>query len=286
MFDIAALERSLLTDRRRALWRPFTRAIRGYDLIAPGDRIAVCVSGGKDSLLLAVMMRLLQKHYEIPFEAVYLAMDPGYAPEHRRLIEENARALQLPCVFVDSDVFEAAAIREKNPCFMCARMRRGCLYRHARAMGCNKLALGHHYDDVIETTLMAMLYGGQIQAMPPMLQSKSCPDLRVIRPLYRVREADILKWRDQWGLQCLACACRLARRAEDSGRQRIKALIRQLEADDPKVPQNIFNSIHTAQLDSLVGWKWKGQAHTFRENVGERGEGIGSRERGGLTLSS
>ena len=261
------MERELLTGRRRALWRPFMRAVRDYGLIQPGDRVAVGISGGKDSLLLMVMLRLLSRHYEVPFEAVPLAMDPGYLPEQRRRLDENLRLLQIGGEVVSSDVFEAAAIRGDHPCFMCARMRRGCLYRHARELGCNKLALGHHFDDVVETALMAMLYGGQIQAMPPMLSAKNFPGMRVIRPLYRVREADIVAWRDAWGLECLRCACALARREGDSRRQFVKRLIADLDADNPRVSKNIFNSVHTVQLDTLVGWRQGGMTHDFRENL-------------------
>ena len=267
MVDIAEMERELLTARRKALWRPFVRGIRTYRLIEPGDRIAVGISGGKDSMLLAVMLRLLQRHYEVPFEAVYLAMDPGYSPENRRQVEDNCRSLGIDCTLVESDVFEAAEAQTDRPCFLCARMRRGCLYRHAQALGCNKLALGHHFDDVIETTLMAMLYGGQIQAMPPMLPAKHFPGMRLIRPLYRVRERDIVEWRDAWGLEFLNCACRVTRQAGDSRRQYVKQLIRTLDADNPKVSQNIFNAVHTAQLDTLVGWKHRGVEHTFWENL-------------------
>ena len=164
-------------------------------------------------------------------------------------------------------MFEAAAIREDRPCFMCARMRRGCLYRHAQSLGCNKLALGHHFDDVVETTLLAMLYGGQIQAMPPMLSAKNFPGMRLIRPMYRLRERDIIAWRDALGLQTPDCACALARRSRDSRRAFVKGLIADLDADNPKVSQNIFNSVHTVQLDTLVAWKHRGEAHTFRENL-------------------
>ena len=268
---IEAMEQDLLTARRKALWRPFTRGVRRYRLIEPGDRIAVCVSGGKDSMLLAVLLRMLRRHFEIPFEALCLIMDPGYAPEHRRQIEDNARRLGIDYTLVESDVFEAAAIREKQPCFLCARMRRGCLYRHAQALGCNKIALGHHFDDVAETTLMAMLYGGQLQAMPPMLAARSFPGMRLIRPMYMVRERDIAAWRDDYGFEFLQCACRLARRGEDSRRLFVKRLIRDLDADHPKVSQNIFNSVHTVQLDTLVGWRHGGVAHTFLENL-ESGE--------------
>ena len=267
---VEAMERDILTARRKALWRPFVRGIREYQLIRPGDRIAVCVSGGKDSMLLAVLMRMLQRTYEVPFEVVNLVMDPGYAPEHRRQIEDNARRLGIEYTLIESDVFEAAEAQDERPCFMCARMRRGCLYRHAQALGCNRIALGHHYDDVIETTLMAMLYGGQIQAMPPMLDARNFPVMRLIRPMYKVREANILAWRDDYGLTFLQCACKLTRKEGDSRRQYVKQLIKRLEEDDPKVPKNIFNSVHTVQLDTLVGWKHRGVAHTFLENLEEK----------------
>ena len=264
------MAQDILTARRKALWRPFMRAIRRYELISPGDRIAVCISGGKDSMLLAVMMMALQAHGEVPFEAVYLVMDPGYSPENRRRIEENARRLGIPYTLVESDVFEAAAIQEKHPCFMCARMRRGCLYRHAQALGCNKIALGHHFDDVIETTLMAMLYGGQVQAMPPKLWAENFPGMALIRPMYMVRECDILEWRDRWNLEFIQCACRFTEASGagriDSKRAAVKRLIAQLDADNPKVSANILNSIHTVQLDTLVGWKHRGQEHSFLED--------------------
>lgn len=263
------LERELLTVRRKALWRPFVNAVRDYKLIGPGDAVAVCVSGGKDSLLLAALMRMLQRHSETPFQIKTLVMDPGYLPEHRRTVEATAARLELDYTLIESDVFEAATIRPDNPCFMCARMRRGCLYRHAQALGCNKLALGHHFDDVIETTLMAMLYGGQIQTMPPKLHAKHYPGMEVIRPLYRVREADIIDWRDAHGFECLQCACSMAKRPEDSARQSVKALIRTLGEANPKVAQNIFNSVHTVQLDTLVGWKYRGEAHSFLDDYDE-----------------
>ena len=261
------MEQCLLTDMRKPIWRPFMRSIRDYRLLSPGDRIAVCISGGKDSMLLAVLMRLLQRHSETPFEAVYLIMDPGYSPENRRRVEENARRLEIPYTLFESDVFEVANAQDEHPCFLCARMRRGCLYGRARELGCNKIALGHHFDDVIETTVMAMLYGGQIQAMPPMLDAKNFPGMRLIRPMYKVREADILAWRDDYGLAFLQCACRLTRNEGDSRRQYVKALIKRLEEDDPKVSRNLFNSVHTVQLDTLVGWKARGVRHSFLENL-------------------
>lgn len=267
---VEAMERDILTARREALWRPFARGVRKYRLIEPGDKIAVCVSGGKDSMLLAVLMRMLQRHFDAPFEARALIMDPGYSPEHRSAVEENAARLGIAYTLIESDVFEAAASQPTRPCFMCARMRRGCLYRHAQALGFNKLALGHHFDDVTETTLMAMLYGGQIQAMPPMIEAKHFPGLRLIRPMYMVRERDICAWRDDYGLEFLQCACRLTQKQGDSRRAFVKNLIRELDEDHPKVSQNIFNSIHAAQVDTLVGWKYRGEEHSFFEAIGKR----------------
>ncbi|MBQ6373953.1 MAG: tRNA 2-thiocytidine biosynthesis protein TtcA [Clostridia bacterium] len=269
MTEVQRMEQEILTVRRKALWRPFMRAIRQYRLIQPGDRIAVCISGGKDSMLLAKLMQLLVRHTEVPFEAVWLVMDPGYRPEVRGRIEANARRLEIPATVIESDVFEAAASQEKRPCFLCARMRRGCLYRHAQALGCNKIALGHHFDDVIETTLMAMLYGGQIQAMPPRLRAQNFPGMELIRPMYMIRERDIIAWRDDWGFSFAQCACRFTEEAGEAGagskRQAVKRLIAALDADDPKVSRNIFNSVHTVQLDTLVGWKQGGEAHSFLE---------------------
>ena len=274
--EIQRMEQRLLTDLRKPLWRPFMRAIRDYALLSPGDRIAVCISGGKDSMLLAVLMRMLQKHSEAPFEAVYLVMDPGYSADNRRQVEANIERLGIDATLIESDVFEVADAQVnpgETPCFLCARMRRGCLYRHAQALGCNKLALGHHYDDVIETTLMAMLYGGQIQAMPPKLRAKNFPGMSLIRPMYQVREADILAWRDAFGLAFLGCACRLTESAAHdpaaSARLQTKRLIARLHETNPKVEQNIFNSIHRVQLDTLVGWKHRGEQHSFLDDWDE-----------------
>ena len=269
MNDVRRMEQRLLTDLRKPIWRPFMRAIRDYRLLSPGDRIAVCISGGKDSMLLAKLMQMLQRHSETPFEVEFLVMGPGYSPENRARVLANAERLEIPCRVVDSDVFEVAQAQDEHPCFLCARMRRGCLYRHAQALGCNKIALGHHYDDVIETTLMAMLYGGQIQAMPPRLKAQNFPGMELIRPLYRVREADIIAWRDAFGLEFLRCACKLTEAAavdeSASKRREIKALIAALHETNPKVEQNIFNSIHRVQLDTLVGWKHNGVEHSFLE---------------------
>ena len=263
------LERGLLTEYREKLWQPFCRAIRLYGLIQPGDRIAVCISGGKDSMLLAKLMQLLHRHTEYPFHVEYLVMDPGYSPQNRRQIEQNARKLQIPVTIFNSDVFDVACAQDKNPCFLCARMRRGCLYGKAQALGCNKIALGHHFDDVIETVLISMFYGGQLQGMPPRLRAKNFPGMELIRPLYKVREEDIIAWKNENGLEFLQCACRFtenaaqAGREEESKRQEIKRLLRTLRQTNPVLEQNIFGSLHKVQLDTLVSWKYQGQEHSF-----------------------
>ena len=264
---IQRLERGILTEYRETLWQPFCRAVKRYRLIQEGDRIAVCISGGKDSMLMAKLIQLLHRHTEVPFEAVYLIMDPGYNPENRARVESNAKLLEIPYTLFESDIFEVANGQDKNPCFLCARMRRGCLYGKAQTLGCNKIALGHHFDDVIETTVMGMLYGGQLQAMPPKLRAKNFPGMELIRPLYTVREEDIIAWKDANGLSFIQCACRFteqaSRKERESKRQEVKRLIRALRAENPVVEQNIFGSVHNVQLDTMVGWKYKGEEHSF-----------------------
>ena len=263
------IERSIIKKYRKEIWSKFVRAVQDYNLISEGDKIMVCMSGGKDSFLLAKCMEEIQKHGKFPFDVHYVCMNPGYNEKNKELILENAKKLNIDLEMFESDIFEVANAQDKNACFLCARMRRGCLYRTAQSLGCNKIALGHHYDDVIETTLMAMLYGGQIQAMPPMLRAKNFPGMTLIRPMYRVREADIIAWRDAFGLEFLRCACRLSESAAldetASKRQEIKRLISDLQRTNPKVAQNIFNSIHRVQLDTLVGWKQGGEEHSFLE---------------------
>ena len=267
------LERGILTEDRETLWQPFCRAVKKYRLIHPGDRIAVCISGGKDSMLLAKLIQLLHRHSEVPFETEYLIMDPGYNPENRAKVESNAQLLEIPYTLFESDVFEVANAQDKNPCFLCARMRRGCLYGKAKELGCNKIALGHHFDDVIETTMMAMLYGGQLQAMPPMLKAKNFPGMALIRPLYMVREEDIIAWRDKNGLSFIQCACRFTEQASreehTSKRQEVKQLLRKLREENPVVEQNVFSSIHNVQLDTMVAWKHKGRECSFLDDFEE-----------------
>ena len=266
------IERDLCGRWRKKIWRPFMSAIKEYDLLAQGDRIAVCISGGKDSMLLAKCMQELRRHSPLNFELVFLAMDPGYTPENRRHIEENARLLHIPIEIFETDIFEAVDIMDCNACFMCAKMRRGYLYRHAQALGCNKIALGHHFDDAVETTLMSMIYAGQIQGMLPRLKSDNVPGMELIRPLYKIHEADIIQWRDENGLLFLNCACRrVATRAlnadgsSNSKRAEMKALVRHLCTLNPDADKNIFRSLHNVNLDAVIGWKSDGEHHRFSD---------------------
>ena len=265
-------ESSLLKEFRKLIWRPFMNAVREYELIKPGDRIAVCISGGKDSMLMAKLMQILQRHSEVPFEAEYLIMDPGYNEINRRKVESNAKLLEIPYTLFESDIFEIANSQEKNPCFLCAKMRRGCLYGKARELGCNKIALGHHFNDVIETTVMGMLWGGQLQGMMPKLHSKNFSGMELIRPLYRVREEDIIAWKNAHELTFIQCACRFTESCTmcDNGgggskRQEVKQLLKRLNRDGGKVEKNVFNAIHMLQFDTFPGWKSKGVEHSFLE---------------------
>ena len=268
----AQIERSIIKTYHKQLWTPFINALKQYELIAPGDRIAVCISGGKDSMLLAKLMQQLHRHSDVPFELEYLVMDPGYAPANRAKIEENAEILGVPVTIFESDIFAVANGAEKNPCYLCARMRRGALYAKAKELGCNKIALGHHRDDVIETTVMAMFYGAQLQGMMPKLHSTNFPGMELIRPLYCVREEDIVAWAKHNELEFLQCACRFTERTATAGheteskRREVKALIRWLRETNPDLESNIFHAIHAVNLDMFPGWKTKGEKHSFLEN--------------------
>lgn len=268
------IERSLITTYRKGIWSPFVLAVKKYRLIQAGDKIAVCISGGKDSMLLAKLMQELQKHGEAPFEIKFIVMDPGYDKKNRRKIEENARLLGVPAEVFETDVFAASlAAAGDSPCYLCARMRRGYLYAKAKELGCNKIALGHHKSDVIETTLMAMLYGGQIQGMLPKLKSKNFEGLELIRPMYCISEEDVLRWKEGNGLDFIACACRFTENTQNqnafSARRRVKELIAQLKKENPNVEDNIFQSIHNVQLDTLVRYKTEGEERTFLEKFGD-----------------
>ena len=266
------IERSIHKKYRKQLWTPFIAAVKRYALVNAGDRIAVCVSGGKDSMLLAKLMQLLQRVSDVPFEVKYIVMDPGYNPENRRKIEENAALLELPVDIFETDIFDVTVSVEKNPCYLCARMRRGHLYSRAQALGCNKIALGHHFNDVIETTVMAMFYGAQLQGMMPKLHSTNFPGMELIRPLYCVHEEDIVAWARYNGLSFLQCACRFTEHMAlsgdgvgDSKRQEIKQLLKSLRRDNPDVEKSVFAAIHSVCLDTFPGWKTKGEEHSFLE---------------------
>ena len=249
------IERSIIKKFRKTIWNPFTLAVRQYQLIQPGDRIAVCISGGKDSMLMAKLMQLLQRYSEVPFEVVFLVMDPGYNEINRNKIESNAALLHIPITVFETDVFEVANNSEKNPCYLCARMRRGYLYSKAQSLGCNKIALGHHFNDVIETTVMSMFYGSQMQAMLPKLHSTNFEGMELIRPLYCIHEEDILAWKQYNDLEFIQCACRFTENCTmcDNGgggskRQEVKILLRRLRRDNPNIERSIFNSIHSVIL--------------------------------------
>lgn len=265
-------ERSLIKTYRKTLWNPFIAAVKRYELVAPGDRIAVCISGGKDSMILAKLMQELQRHTDRPFELVFLAMDPGYNPANRKLLEENAGRLGVPLTVFESDIFAVTVQVDKNPCYLCARMRRGCLYARAQELGCNKIALGHHFSDVIETTLLGLFYGAQLQAMPPKLRSKNFPGMELIRPLYCVHEDAVISWRNYNGLHFLQCACRFTEARDASGdgtgpskRQEMKQLLRDLKRSNPNIEKSIFRAIHGLQLDTFPGFKYRGRALSFTD---------------------
>ena len=270
-------ERSIQKKYRRELWGPFVAAIKRYELIQEGDRIAVCISGGKDSMLLAKLMQMLRRISDVPFELEFLVMDPGYAPANRARIEENAARLEIPIRIFESKIFEVSErMDERKPCYLCAKMRRGYLYHHAQEMGCNKIALGHHFSDVVETTVMGMLYGGQIQAMRPKLHSNNFPGMELIRPLFCVHEEDIIAWRNYNHLAFLQCACRFTEHCaageSDSKRQEIKMLLRTLRANCPQLEKNIFNAIHDVNVDTLLGFTYHGKGPDFLTMFDEEAE--------------
>ena len=271
-------ERTLIKKYRKELWNPFIAAVKRYELVEPGDRIAVCISGGKDSMILAKLMQELRRHTEQPFELVFLAMDPGYAPANRQLLEANAAALGVPLTIFESNIFDVTVQVEKNPCYLCARMRRGFLYSRARELGCNKIALGHHMSDVIETTLLGLFYGAQLQSMPPKLRSKNFPGMELIRPLYCVHEDAILAWKNYNHLRFLQCACRFTEARDASGdgigeskRQEMKALVRELKKTNPNIEKSMFRAVHGVQLDTFPGFKFRGRTFPFREVYGLKG---------------
>ncbi len=263
-------ERSIIKKFRRELWCRFTKAVREYELIKDGDKIAVCISGGKDSMLMAKLFQELYRHGRKNFELVFLVMNPGYNEVNYQLILDNAKLLRVPVTVFGSQIFDIVAGEKNSPCYLCARMRRGFLYQKARELGCNKIALGHHYDDVIETILMGMLYGGQVQTMMPKLHSVNFDGMELIRPLYLIREQDIIRWADYNGLRFIRCACRFTEKCAmqdgpvtGSRREDVKRLIRRLAEDDPAVESNIFRSVENVNLHTLIAYKKDGVRHHF-----------------------
>ncbi len=267
------IEWSIIKKYRKELWKPFIYAVKRYELVKEGDRIAVCISGGKDSMLLAKLMQELHRHSDVPFELVFLGMDPGYKKENREKIESNASLLNIPITIFESDIFSVTDKTDQSPCYLCARMRRGHLYKNAKAMGCNKIALGHHFNDVIETTVMGMFYGSQIQGMMPKLHSTNFEGMELIRPLYCVHEEDIIAWQKYNGLEFIQCACRLTESLAEGGtarfgskRQETKELLKELRKKNPNIEKSIFSSIHNVSLDTLPGYKHNGEEHFFLDD--------------------
>lgn len=264
-------ERSIIKKYRKDIWNPFIAAVKRYELISEGDKIAVCISGGKDSMLMAKLIQQLKRNSEVPFETVYIVMDPGYNKVNRKKIEDNAKLLEVPVTFFETDIFEVADSVENSPCYLCARMRRGHLYAKAKEMGCNKIALGHHMNDVIETTLMGMMYGSQIQGMLPRLKSTNFEGMELIRPLFCVREESIISWARYNSLEFIACACKFTENAakaefeELSKRKEIKELIHNLSKVNPDIEHNLFMSLHNVSLDTLIEYKQNGEKHSFLE---------------------
>lgn len=266
------IERSLMKRFRKEIWTKFILALKRYQLVEEGDKIAVCVSGGKDSFLLAKLMQMLKRFSEVNFELVFLCMDPGYSLENRKKIEQNAKLLEIPLEIFETDIFNNVANIEKNPCYLCARMRRGYLYSEAQKRGCNKIALAHHFSDVIETTLMGMLYGAQIQAMPPKLRSKNFEGMTLIRPLFCVHLDDIIAWVNYNQLSFINCACRFTEncalsedKESESARVQTRLLIKELKNKIPEVEAHIFKSIHNVQVDTLLGLKYEGEDFDFNQ---------------------
>lgn len=267
------VEDSIRKKFHKQLFTPFAKGINAYEMLSEGDKVAVCISGGKDSMLMAKLFQELKRHNKFPFELVFLVMDPGYSEINRMLIEKNARMMGVPITVFESDIFDAVYDIEKSPCYLCARMRRGHLYSKAKELGCNKIALGHHYDDVIETILMGMLYGGQVQTMMPKLHSTNFEGMELIRPMYLIREADILHWRDYNKLHFIQCACHFTDTCsscrEDgtsaSKRMEIKQLIATMKKHNPYVESNIFKSVENVNLSTVVAYKKDGVRHSFLE---------------------
>ncbi|HHW68184.1 MAG: tRNA 2-thiocytidine biosynthesis protein TtcA [Epulopiscium sp.] len=272
------IERSIIKKYRKQIWSRFITAINDYELVQEGDKIAVCISGGKDSMLLAKCMQELQRHGKVKFELEFLVMDPGYNPINRQRIIDNAEYLNIPIKIFNTDIYDIVADIADSPCYLCARMRRGYLYKNAQDLGCNKIALGHHFDDVIETILMSILYSGQIKTMMPKLHSTNFKGMELIRPLYLVKEEDIIAWKRHHDLQFIQCACRLTENCMlgDSGggskRQEMKALIKKFRQTNPNIEMNIFRSVHNVNLNTVIGYTKGNVKYNFLDDYDNKME--------------
>lgn len=279
MKKYSTIERSIIKKFRKPIWRKFIEGINKYELIKDGDKIAVCISGGKDSMLMAKCMQETQRHGKTPFELEFLVMDPGYNKENRQRIIDNAKTLNIPINIFNTEIFDVVADIKESPCYLCARMRRGYLYKNAQKLGCNKIALGHHFDDVIETILMGMLYGGQTQTMMPKLHSVNHQGMELIRPMYLIKEADIIAWSKYHELEFIQCACRFTEncsikgdnKAHESKRQEMKELIGKFRKINPCIEMNIFKSVQNINLETIIGYQKNGQEYNFLDDYDKKG---------------
>jgi tRNA(Ile)-lysidine synthase TilS/MesJ len=267
------IELSLVKKFRLGIWSKFLKGVKDYQLIQEGDKIAVCISGGKDSMMMAMCMKRLQRYSKVPFDVEYIVMDPGYNAENRQKIIDNAAKLEIPIKIFDTKIFDSVVNVRQNPCYLCARMRRGYLYKNAQEIGCNKIALGHHFDDVIETILMGMLYGSQVQTMMPKIHSENFEGMQLIRPLYMVREEDIIKWCRYNGLEFIQCACRFTEEREvyddgssNSKRQEVKELLKMLRERSPAIDMNIFRSVENVNLQTIISYHIGDEYHHFLDD--------------------
>lgn len=266
MRDATAIENSIAKKFRKTIWTKFIAGIKEYDMVQPNDKIAVCISGGKDSMLLAKCFQHLKKYSDFDFDLEFIVMDPGYNQINRTKIEDNVRLLDIPVKYFNNNIFDVVDTMEGAPCYMCARMRRGYLYKFAKRLGCNKIALGHHFDDVIETILMSILYGGEIRTMMPKLHSKNFEGMELIRPLYFVKEADILSWVKYNELEFIQCACKMTSNIDgtlDSKRKEMKRLIAQFRKTNPNIDKNILSSMNNINLEKVISYKLDGNIHSF-----------------------
>ena len=272
----ARIEQSIIKKFRKPIWRAFTRALNTYDLIQEGDKIAVCISGGKDSMLMAKLFQELKKHGKFQFETVFLVMNPGYNADNWKIIQDNAKLLGIPLTVFESDIFDTVATIEQNPCYLCARMRRGHLYAQAKALGCNKIALGHHFDDVIETILMGMLYSGKIETMMPKLHSQNFEGMELIRPMYLIKEDAVKAWRDYNGLQFIQCACRFTENCVSCGggrgskRDEMKELIAHFRKESDVIEKNIFKSVDNINLKTVIGYHKDDWTYNFLDDYNDK----------------